>query len=311
MTNLRCVPLVASLLSGLYPVAAIASEAHLTPGANGGSGAMPSGYSKLYFELSDDDWVAELKLPDTPVDGDRVVVSSTATRPARLDPEGMSVAILEYVPVVASSSIELRWNNWLQEWHLIDGMSTRVEVVTWSWGVAERLVTSTDHALTELYVPFNSRGRTLKLPQWAPSGALLSVNNYGDTEVTVRDGVTTRSCGVRERCPYVFDAAEGSWSQRSGRVEISAFQTNLPVPTNRWTTVRVGSPVDDLTTPGILRLPREGKDGDIYQINNASGDHFAYILADNTSLREAVPVSSGSHTFRFDAVLKTWLQQPN
>lgn len=68
--------------------------------------------------------------------------------------------------------------------------------------------------------------------------------------------------------------------------------------------------VDDLPPPrGLLRLPRDGKDGDIYQITNASGDHFAYILTDNTTLRDAVPVSSGPHTFRFDAVRRTWLSQ--
>ncbi|HEL5038526.1 TPA: hypothetical protein UOA93_000264 [Stenotrophomonas maltophilia] len=310
MKNLRRVPLMTALLIGLCPAAALAAEARLTPGSNGGSGAMPSGYSKLYFQLSDHDWVAELKLPDAPADGDRVVVSSTAARPARLDPEGMSVASLEYVPVDASSSIELRWNNALKEWHLINGKSSRVEVMTWSWGVAERVVASTDHALTELYIPFNSSGRTLKLPRWAASGAMLSVNNYGDTSVTVRDDVATQQCGVRERCAYVFDAREGRWSQRTGRVEISVSETNLPVPLSRWTTVRVGSPTDDLITPGFLRLPQEGKDGDIYQIRNDSGDHFAYVLTDNTTLFEAVPVSSGPHTFRFDAVRSTWLQQP-
>lgn len=310
MTSMCRVSLLAALLAGLCPVAAVAAEARLSPNTNGGSGVMPSGYSKLYFQLSDGDWVAELKLPDAPADGDRVVLSSTATDPARLDPEGMSMASLAYVPIDGSSSIELRWNDWLKEWHLINARSSRVEVMTWAWGVAERVVASTDHPLTELYIPFNSSGRTLKLPQWAPSGALLSVNNYGDTDVTVRDDATTRSCGVRKRCAYVFDAGERRWHARNGRVEITTAQVDLPAPEHRWTTLAVGSPAEDMHTPAMLRLPGGGVEGDIYQVDNPSGDHFAYILTDNTTLFEAVPVSNGPHTFRFDAVRKTWVQQP-
>lgn len=303
----RRTSLLAALLVCLAPAAASAAEAYLTPNKNGGSGIMPSGYSSLYFDLADGDWTDELTLPANPRSGDAVILRSGAAAPARLDAANTSFSDLEYLPVDAGTDVTFFWEPAAAGWLVLGGASSRIVLPT--RGEPEMKIPASSHTVTQVHD--NSWGYVaLALPAQAPGGAQLAISGNQRNSIEVRDGNEVSTCPVKTACAYVFDAADRRWHARGGRAEIRTSQMDLPVPAHRWTRLVVGSPASDLDTPGLLRLPGAGTDGDIYQVDNPSGDHFAYILTDNTSLVEAVPVSGGTHTFRFDASQKAWMQQP-
>jgi hypothetical protein len=58
--------------------------ATLTPNDIKG-GDLPSGHSTLTFNLRDFNWVKDIKLPQSPIDGDRVVINSSAELTAYID----------------------------------------------------------------------------------------------------------------------------------------------------------------------------------------------------------------------------------
>lgn len=307
MKNLRRVPLAVALLVGLCPMAAIAAEARLSPNTNGGSGAMPSGYTDLYFDLADGDWTDQLALPANPRPGDMVLLTSHATAPARLDAANTAFSDLEYLSVDPGTHVAFFWDTAAQGWIALDGRSARL--LQPAHGEREIIVPQSGHAITQLHD--NGWGYTaVRLPVQAPGGAQLSISGSQRSDIQVRHNGDAMSCPAAMACAYVFDASERRWRARSGRTEITTAHVDLPAPTHRWTTLVVGSASEDMHTPSELRLPAAGVDGDIYQVSNSSGDHFAYILTDNTTLFEAAPVSSGPHTFRFDASRSTWVEQP-
>lgn len=307
MKNSRCTSLLAALLVCLAPAVASAAEAHLTPSKNGGSGVMPSGYTNLYFDLDDGDWTDELMLPANPRSGDAVILRSGAAAPARLDAANTTFLDLEYLPIDAGTDVTFFWDPAAAGWLVLGGASSRIVVPV--RGEREMTISTSSHSLTQVHD--NSWGYVaLTLPAKAPGGALLSISGNQRNSIELRDGNEVSTCPAKTACAYVFDASDRRWHARAGRADIQTSQVDLPTPAHRWTRLVVGSPASDLDTPGLLRLPGAGTDGDIYQVDNPSGDHFAYILTDNTSLFEAVPVSGGVHAFRFDASQKTWIQQP-
>ncbi|WP_422351899.1 hypothetical protein [Stenotrophomonas sp. AR026] len=307
MKNTRRAGLAVALLASLSPGMAWAAEAHLTPGSNGGSGAMPSGYSELHFDLAEGDWVDALTLPVNPRPGDTVILRSSAAAPARLDAANTTFSDLEYLPVDAGTRVAFFWDPAAAGWLVLGGWSARMMLP--SRGEHEMAIPASSHALTQVHDngwEFNA----LTLPAQAPGGAQLSISGNQRSNIELRDGNEKRICPAKTACAFVFNSADGRWHARTGRADVQTSQVDLPAPAHRWTRLVVGSPANDLATPGMLRLPGAGTDGDIYQVDNPSGDHFAYLLTDNSSLVEAVPVSSGPHTFRFDASQKTWIQQP-
>ena len=307
MNNLRHLSLVAALLAGLSPLAATAAEVHLSPNSNGGSGAMPSGYGTLYFNLKEGDWAEEITLPANPRSGDEVLLTSESNRMARLDTSGTSFKDLVYLPVGRGTSLWLFWDPSVNSWLVLGGHSA--QFVQPQWGMPELSIPPSGAPVTQVH-DSGWKFTAINLPDAAPQGAQLAVTSRQSNDILVRSGSSVMVCAAAQACAYVFDLPTGQWHPRSGVVEISASQVDLPAPTNRWTTVMVGSPADDLQTPGMLRLPASGVDGDVYQVKNPSGDHFAYILADNTDLGEVVPVSSGVNTFYFDAGRRIWMHQP-
>lgn len=58
-----------------------------------GSGALPSGYDEIVFELSDGNWVNDIILPEHPADKSRVVIRSSATWDAALQLSSGSLEI--------------------------------------------------------------------------------------------------------------------------------------------------------------------------------------------------------------------------
>lgn len=306
MNNLRHLSLVAALLAGLSALGASAAEAHLSPNSNGGSGAMPSGYSALHFNLKEGDWAEEIKLPANPQPGDEVLLTSESNRMARLDASGTSFKDLVYLPVGPGTQLSLFWDPHLNSWLVLGGYSAQFE--TTKPGMPELSIPPSGYPVTQVD-DSGWKFTAINLPDAAPQGAQLAISGRQLNDILVRSRTSVMVCAAAQACAYVFDFPTGRWHPRSGVVEISASQVDLLVPANRWTTVMVGSPAHDLQTPGMLRLPASGVDGDVYEVKNLSGDHFAYILADNTDLGDVVPLSSGVNTFYFDAGRRIWMHQ--
>lgn len=302
--------LLAALLVCLSPIAASANEAYLTPNTNGGSGAMPSGYSKLYFELGNGNWVGTLKLPATPRQGDTVVLSSMADWNARLETAATAFDKAGYLPVDALSNVELRWSSTFNRWDVIKGESARLV-----YGRSQYFLTipASHHAVTQVGIYQNKWAGEAYLPSWAPQGAVLVVANESTSEVIVSGSSAAFNrfdCESATQCAFVFDA-DGKWRARSGRVQFRPIDVDLPSPAARWTDVVVGRAVEDLTTPGLLRLPANAVDGDIYKISNPSGELFVRLLPDNTNLGKELRVPARGYILRYDGAQRRWLFQPN
>lgn len=261
----------------LAPFAASAAEAHLTPKSNGDSGAMPSGYSKLFFELSDSDFAAELKLPANPRHYDRVVLTSMAERRvAMLDAAGTSVADLVYIPVPRLSNIALAKSDNMARWISFGQGSDDTRIVLKDGPHAQ--APATEKTLIDLHV--TGGVSSVGLPPQAPARAVLGLVNYTQNEVTIKGpevagGVQT--CGVAQSCGFVFDGADGQWHARRGRAHFQPTTAQLPKMQQRWTDIVLSGPAEDVTTPRNMTLPVEAVDGDIIQITDLSSSRFYTI----------------------------------
>lgn len=303
MKTTRRNTLLAALLVCLAPAAASATEAHMGPNANGGSGAMPSGYSKLHFELGNGDWVSEVKLPAHPRAGDVVVLSSWAEWGSKLDTAGTNFANLMSAPIDSQTHIELRWSAARNNWYVIGGGTSRLLTLHQA---GEATVPMSEHLMTDVFTSASKQINIVNLPQWAPKGAQLAFSSTQAHDVEIRDGAKRMRCPAARTCTYIFSDTDGKWHARDARLQFQPSTVDLPEPTARLMEVVVGSPVEDLTTPHVLRLPATAVDGDMYRLSNPSGDHFAVLLADNSDLDIEIKLPVDGVTFKYDAATRTW-----
>ncbi|KGM22927.1 hypothetical protein [Stenotrophomonas maltophilia] len=295
--------LLAALLVCLAPAAASATEAHMGPNSNGGSGAMPSGYTKLHFELGNGDWVSEVKLPANPRQGDVVVLSSWADWASKLDTANTSFANLLSMPIDSQTHIELRWSGARSSWYVIGGTSARLLTLHQS---GEATVPMSNHLMTDVFTSVSKQINAVNLPQWAPQGAQLAFTSGQANDVEMRDGSRRMSCAATQTCTYIFSDLDGKWHARVARLQFQPNQEDLPEPTARLMDVVVGSVAEDLTTPHVLRLPANAVDGDLYRLSNPSGDHFALLMADHSDLSIEIKLPTDGVTFKYDAATRTW-----
>ncbi len=311
MKNSHRNTLLAALLACLAPAAASAAEGYLTPSTNNGSGNMPSGYSTLYFELSDTDWVPKLALPANPRQGDTVILSSLSSKYVTLSAAKTVFAAQTYIPVENLSNIVLRWSDTYKRWDVHNGESSRV---VYGQRKDTLEVPMSDHPVTQVSLYDTTKwANQVKLPAWAPQGAVLVVANSSSNDVQVRgDAVAngaTSACEARQNCSFVF-GADGKWDVREGNVRVKPA-AQLPAPSARWNHVFLGNPAEDIDMQPTMRLPAEGKEGDIYQIANLYDAKFTKVLPDNTSMTGGTYVPKGYRlVLRYDAAQRRWMQQP-
>ncbi len=304
MKNSRRNSLLAALLVCMAPVAASAAEASLTPSTNGGNGSLPSGYSKLYFELSESDWTQKVRLPARPQQGDTVVISSLSSKFATLDAAKTVFADQIYIPVEDLSNVVLRWTEKSGRWDLVGGESARV---VYGRNTDTLVVPASDHLLTQVGLYDTKRAASVALPAWAPQGALLAVANSSSTDVKVSGG-SNATCAASQNCAFVF-AADGTWKARGSYARVKAAR-DLPAPTARWNDVLLGNPAEDVDMQPTLRLPAQGTEGDIYQITNLHDTRFTRVLTDNTDLAAYFYPQQGYRVvFRYDGALGLWAHQ--
>ncbi|MCF3479167.1 hypothetical protein GUV60_03750 [Stenotrophomonas maltophilia] len=290
--------LCAATLLCLAPLSAIAAEAHLTPGSNGGSGAMPSGYSTLFFEISDSDFAKELALPANPRHGDNVVLSAlTSRRVSMLDAAGTSVADLAYIPVTQNSSFALVKSDPLGRWAVTGrGLNgTRIILKDGSHAQAP----NTEKSFIDLHVLNNVS--SIGLPAQAPARAVLGLVNYTQNDVTIKGPELAggaQTCGVAQTCAFVFDGADGQWHGRRGRAHFQPTTAQLPKMGQRWTDIVLSGPAEDVITPRHMQLPVEAVDGDIIEFTDVSGSRFYTV---NNSV-----ISGDKRTYRYDAGNGRW-----
>ncbi|QGL80490.1 hypothetical protein GPNADHDJ_00307 [Stenotrophomonas maltophilia] len=309
MKNTHRNTLLAALLVCLAPAAASAAEGYLTPATNNGSGYMPSGYTKLYFELGDGDWAAKLKLPGKPQQADHVVLSSLSSKYATLDAGKTAFADQVYLPVHDLSNIELRWTASSQRWDVVGGESARV---VYGRNQPSQEIESSNHLVTQVGLYDTKRATSLGLPAWAPQGAVLVIANGSSNDVQVRPsslaGNAGSVCNANQNCGFVY-AADGKWHARQGHARVAA-QAQLPAPTARWNDVFLGDPAEDIGMQPTMRLPAQGVEGDIYQITNLHGARFTRVLADHTDMPSGIYVTSAHRlVLRYDSARGLWIRQ--
>ncbi|MEF8765505.1 MULTISPECIES: hypothetical protein [Stenotrophomonas] len=266
--------LCAATLLCLAPFAASAAEAHLTPKSNGGSGAMPSGYSTLFFEISDSDFVADLKLPANPRNLDQVVLTSVAgRRDAMLDAAGTSVADMVYIPATRLSSFVFTKSDVLGRWYAAGHGTDETRIVLRDGPHAQ--APATDKTLIDLHVTRNVS--SIGLPPQAPARAVLGLVNYTQNDVTIKGPEVAggeQTCAVAQTCGFVFDGADGRWHARRGRAHFQPTTAQLPRMQQRWTDIVLAGPAEDVITPRNMTLPVEAVDGDVIQFTDLSNSNF-------------------------------------
>ncbi len=298
MKNSRRNSLLATLLVCLAPAAASAAEGYLTPSKNGGSGAMPSGYTKLYFELASNDFTADLTLPANPRSNDRVILSNLAQASSRLAAKGTSVEDLVYIPVDSLSNFEMVKTSY-GEWAVAGGLSAaRLAFTSGDHGVAPM----TDRLMTDINV--GGSVKTVQLPASAPAGAVAGVQGFNGRDLTITGVAGGASiCPQSTTCGFVFDAASNQWHARRGRAHYQPTASQLPKMDQRWTDIVTGSPAEDVTTPKHMMLPTSAIEGDIIQLTDPSNSRF-YTVNDPASY-----LSSQPRTFRYDSQAGRWIIQ--
>ncbi len=298
--------LCSAVLACITPLAASAAEAYLTPNTNGGSGELPSGYTKVYFELSNGDWVEEVKLPSNPRDGDTVELSSMAEWHSRLHAAGTSFSDAAYLPVEQLSNIELVWNGALKRWDVKGGLSARKLE---GGNVPAYQIPDSDHLLTQMVFTNGRHVGRISLPDSAVLGAVLTVSNRATWGTTVTGpqmaGGEEHYCSDDIDCTFVFNA-DGKWHARRGREHFQPTQPQLPVPAQRWTDIVAGGAAADLVTPLRMKLPTSGVHGDIIQLTDVA-DSDGYLVEAGTSHRYGL--DSKAKTFRYNATLGRWVRQ--
>lgn len=302
MKNLRRTSLLAALVVCLAPAAASAAEAYLSPSKNGGSGAMPSGYSKLYFELASNDFVGDLALPANPRFNDQVVLSTLAWGNSRLDAKGTSVQDLIYIPVDSLSNFEFVKTNY-GRWGVAGGLSaTRVTLTSGEQGVAPM----TDKLMTDINVGGNVK--SVQLPASAPAGAVAGVQGFNGRDLTITGVAGGASvCPQSTTCGFVFDAASNQWHARRGRAHFQPTTEQLPMPQQRWTDIVTGSAADDVVTPQFMILPASGIEGDILEFTDPSNSNYFRVGSDSS---RGTVLSAKPLTFRYSSQQGRWVHQP-
>jgi hypothetical protein len=296
--------LLAALLACLAPMAASAAEGYLTPSKNGGSGVLPTGYSKLYFELSDSDWTQKVRLPARPQQGDTVVLSSLSSKYVTLDAGKTVFADQVYLPVEDLSNIVLRWTASSNRWDVVGGESARV---VYGRNTDSLIVPESNHLVTQIGLYNTKRAASVTLPAWAPQGAVLAVANSSSADVQV-SGADSGSCAASQNCSFVF-AADGTWKTRGSHARVAAA-AHLPASSARWSDVLLGNPAVDVDMQPEMRLPAQGVEGDIYQITDMYGARFTKVLPDNTDMSAGFYPKQGYRAvFRYDGTRGMWIRQ--
>lgn len=295
--------LCSAVLACLTPFAASAAEAYLTPKTNGGTGELPSGYTKVYFELSNDDWTQEITLPRNPRDGDAVELSSLAKDGSRLHAAGTSFSEAAYLPVDQLSNIELAWNSAFKRWDVKGGLSARKLE---GGNVPEYQIPSSDHMVTQMVFTDGRHVGRLSLPDTAARGAVLTVSNRATWGATVTGpqlaGGEEHYCADTIDCTFVFNA-DGKWHARRGREHFQPTQPQLPVPAQRWTDIVISGPAEDIVTPARMTLPTSGIHGDIIQFTDVSNSGFYGVVNGGR-------IDGAATTYRYNARLGVWVKQP-
>ncbi|HGM7311826.1 TPA: hypothetical protein ACKP7W_000034 [Stenotrophomonas maltophilia] len=286
----------------LAPFAASAAEAHLTPSTNGGSGAMPSGYSRLYFSISGSDFADQLKLPENPRLYDEVVLSSSSAKSSRLDAAATAAADLAYIPVENGTRATFTYNDREKRW-MLGGRSDNgtARFVLKDGPHAEMQMTEARHINVHVT---RDAVTSVGLPAWAPGGAILGLVNYTSHDVSVKgvDGNAPQACPASDICAFVFDQATGAWQARRGRAHFQPTSAQLPMLEQRWTDLVLNGPAEDIVTPQRMLLPTDGIEGDILQASDRSNSRY-YKLG-------GYSLGSKPVTFRYDAQRRSWVKQP-
>ncbi|WP_171957042.1 hypothetical protein [Stenotrophomonas maltophilia] len=291
--------LCAATLLCLSPFAASAAEAHLTPSSNGGSGAMPSGYTKLFFDIADGDFASELELPANPRNADYVTVTSEASRMARLDAKGTRMESLVYIPVDPLSSITLLKSNVTNSW-LVEGYGLSARRVVLKEGLVSQVPVA-EKTMTEVNV-FGTVSQ-VRLPALAPAGAVLAVTRYDGEPVTVSGPELANGqeiCAEKRSCAYVFDAADGQWHARRGRAHYQPTTAQLPKMDQRWTDIVISGPAEDVETPRYMSLPMDAIEGDVIQMRDLSNSGFYEV--------GHVVLTSSPKTFQYSSSKGGWIE---
>ena len=207
--------------------------AALTPNDLKG-GELPSGHSTVTFNLSDGNWVRDITLPQSPSDGDRVVISSGATMTAYIDTANVDTTggPLE---LRAGQSHTLVYDASIQKWAL-QAQQPLIQVP---------IVLSPDAGSTASYEM--TVASEVVLPATAPNWTVLTITSSASADGRIVDGV---AYGLNKRDPiivkpnesYSFEFHDGMWNLRNYAAhELTAAQAtaNLEPPTAPVTVITI------------------------------------------------------------------------
>lgn len=230
MTRTCCALLTTFCLSCAVPVHA--AERVTSPRLNGGSGQIPSGFDRVVFNTADGDWVADIRLPTAPRQGDVVQIHSAASYASQVDAQATLFGIAQ-IALTRGTTLQFTWNSALARWI----PANRIEVVP---GPEYRLPVQAQ-TLAYLYLDDSHHAPRIGLPEDGPEGALLAVQSMAaaTAQVLTDQVVYPGTLQVRGGDTYVFRfiKALGRWLLVNAPERTQSAAVALQEPTSPRTRV--------------------------------------------------------------------------
>lgn len=274
-----------------------AAERVTSPARNGGSGQIPSGFERVVFNTADGDWVADIRLPTAPRQGDVVEIHSAASYVSQVAAQATLFGVKQ-IALARGTTLRFTWNSRLGRW--VPG--GRIEVTP---GPDYRLPAQTQK-LGYLYLDDGHHAPRIGLPGNAPDGALLAVQSMAAATAQILPDrvVYPATLQLHQGDTYVFrfHKALDRWLLVNAPERAQSAAAALQVPTSPRTRVDLR----DGQWQATQTLPATAGDRDRFVLRSTASLP-ATITAERFARPAPVELAGGDeYEFMYTAATRTW-----
>lgn len=269
VTRTRCALLTTLCLCCINPVHA--AEWVTSPSRNGGSGQLPSGYTRVVFNTANGDWVPDIRLPTAPRNGDVVELRSAASYASQVAAETTLFGV-ERIALTRGMTLQFTWNSALARW-------TPLDRITVTKGTEYRLPVQAQ-SLAHLYLDDEHHASRVGLPSDGQNGALLAVQSEAgmEAEILTDQVLYPSTLQLRGGDTYVFrfNKALGRWLLANAPERTQSPAAALQAPSSPRTLVEL----------------RDGRWGATQTLPAMAGDRDRFVVRSNATLPAMIAAQS-------------------
>lgn len=216
-----------------------ATERVTSPNQNGGSGQIPSGYTRVVFNVSDGNHVRDIQLPAHPRHGYVVEVGSHATFASRLAARS-TVYDIDHIPVENGTRWVFRWDDTTRRWSPAEGVQE-----LHAPNQPEYHMPTPTARMVYLYVGDGYHASRIRLPPRAADGTLLAVQTKATWASSILpDHVQFASTLRLQRgdvYAFRYSTAAGTWQLTRAPQREQPATAPLSAPTSPRTLVNLSN----------------------------------------------------------------------